>query len=273
MYKKLIAAVLALAVVFCGAVPAFAAEEPAAPAASSTVSADPFMPAGTEIPVLEEEADASDSQEENVPLEPQTPENTDSEAEEEAEEETEEEPAEEPEDKKDNEDKTDKETEKEKKERLAAEKYRNGLSSYIRRVNPNLSKKWTRTLAQHFINAGEKHNLDPTVLMAMAQKESTFRSKVTNPYGIKGMMQTSDSLAKKYGYTPSELYEAKVSIDVASRYLKSLKKTYGTYTMALCGYMYGGYNVSRDNYTKTYAWNVMNIRDGIKEYLKKNDYV
>ena len=76
MYKKLIAAVLALAVVFCGAVPAFAAEEPAAPAASSTVSADPFMPAGTEIPVLEEEADASDSQEENVPLEPQTPENT-----------------------------------------------------------------------------------------------------------------------------------------------------------------------------------------------------
>ena len=50
--------------------------------------------------------------------------------------------------------------------------------------------------------------------MAMAQKESTFRSKVTNPYGIKGMMQTSDSLAKKYGYKPSELYEAKVSIDV-----------------------------------------------------------
>ncbi len=169
--------------------------------------------------------------------------------------------------------KSDKESAKEKAKRQAERKYRNGLAAYIRRVNPNLSKDWSRTLAQIFIDAGDKYNLDPTVLMALAQRESGFRAKVTSPYGYKGMMQTSDGLARKYGYKPSSLYKANVSIDVASRHLRSLKKSYGTYTMALCGYIYGGYAVNHGYYSKKPAWAIMNTRDSINEYLKKNDYI
>lgn len=286
MYKKLIALVLTLAMVFCSGVPAFASEETAA-VAFSAVSEDPFMPEGTEIPELPQASDVLDAsdvteeedsvitdEETEAPAEEEEPaeepeEEPAEEPEEEPAEEEEEEPAEEPAE----EEEEEKETAAEKKARLKAEKYRNGLASYIRKVNPNLSKKWSRTLAQIFINAGEKYNLDPTVLMALAQRESTFRAKVTSPYGYKGMMQTSDSLARHYGYKPSELYKAKVSIDVASRYLRSLKKSFGTYTMALCGYMYGSGAVKKGNYSKKGAWAVMNTRDGIKEYLKKNDYV
>lgn len=169
--------------------------------------------------------------------------------------------------------KSDKESAKEKAKRQAERKYRNGLAAYIRKVNPNLSKDWSRTLAQIFIDAGDKYDLDPTVLMALAQRESGFRAKVTSPYGYKGMMQTSDGLARKYGYKPSSLYKANVSIDVASRHLRSLKKSYGTYTMALCGYIYGGYAVNHGCYSKKPAWAIMNTRDSINEYLKKNDYV
>lgn len=169
--------------------------------------------------------------------------------------------------------KSDKESAKEKAKRQAERKYRNGLAAYIRKVNPHLSKDWSRTLAQIFIDAGDKYDLDPTVLMALAQRESGFRAKVTSPYGYKGMMQTSDGLAKKYGYKPSSLYKASVSIDVASRHLRSLKKSYGTYTMALCGYIYGGYAVKHGYYSKKPAWSIMDTRDSINEYLKKNDYV
>lgn len=169
--------------------------------------------------------------------------------------------------------KSDKESAKEKAKRQAERKYRNGLAAYIRKVNPSLSKDWSRTLAQIFIDAGDKYDLDPTVLMALAQRESGFRAKVTSPYGYKGMMQTSDGLARKYGYKPSSLYKASVSIDVASRHLRSLKKSYGTYTMALCGYIYGGYAVNHGYYSKKPAWAIMNTRDSINEYLKKNDYV
>ena len=128
-------------------------------------------------------------------------------------------------------------------------------------------------MAKYFIDAGEKYDLDPTILMAIAQRESTFRAKVTSPYGYKGMMQTSDALAKKYGYKPSSLYNAKVSIDVAARHLKSLKKQYKTYTKSLSAYIYGGYAVSKGNYSKAAANSLLKTRKNINSYLKKHDYV
>ena len=296
MYKKLIAMAVSLAMVFSTAAPAFASSD--AEAAEGTmlpaVSLNPYMPQGTVIPEIPEETETLPEEPEapvlepeqpEVPEVPETPEEPETEVlpEEPAEPETPadgepaepetpaekpEEPSEEPED--DDEEEIDKEAEAEKK---AAIRYRNGLASYMRSKNSKLGKVWSRNLAQTFIDIGEKHDIDPKVLMAVAQRESTFRSKATSPYGYKGMMQTSDWLAKHYGYKPSDLYKPEVSIDVAARYLKSLKKTFGTYTMALCGYMYGGYAVKKGNYSKKGAWKVMNTRSDIQEYLEKYDFV
>ena len=60
--------------------------------------------------------------------------------------------------------------------------------------------------------------------MGLALRESNFRAKAKSRYGYKGMMQCGDSFAKRYGYKPSDLYKANVSIEIAAKYLKAMKK-------------------------------------------------
>lgn len=285
MYKKLIAAALSLAMVLGTVAPAFASSaiETEESTMLPAVSEDPYMPKGTEIPEIPEVTEVPETpemtetpepaetpDEEFLPEEEETPAggNVDSEAPEEPAEEPEvpaEEPAEDEED-----EEADEEAEAEKK---AAIKYRNGLAAYMRKINPKLGKKWSQNLAQTFIDIGEKYDLDPKVLMALAQRESRFYSKAKSPYGYKGMMQTSDWLAKHYGYDPQDVYDYEVSITVAARYLKNLKNSFGTYTLALCGYMYGGTAVKNGNFSKKGAWKVMNTRSEIQEFLEKKNYV
>ncbi len=163
--------------------------------------------------------------------------------------------------------------EKAKAEKKAKEKLKNGLAAYIRKINPNISKTKSKTMAGYFISKGEKYNLDPKVLMAIAQNESTFYTNAKSPYGYKGLMQTSDSLARKYGYKPSSLYKANVSIEVGARYLSTMKKQFKTYTKAISAYAYGEGTVKSGNYSKALANKILKTRSSITTYLKKNNYV
>lgn len=160
-----------------------------------------------------------------------------------------------------------------KTEEKAKEKLKNGLAAYIRKINPNISKTKSKSMAGYFISKGEKYNLDPKVLMAIAQNESTFYTSATSPYGYKGLMQTSDSLARKYGYKPSSLYKANVSIEVGARYLSTMKKQFKTYTKAISAYAYGEGTVKSGNYSKALANKILKTRSSIATYLKKNNYV
>lgn len=162
---------------------------------------------------------------------------------------------------------------KKKAEEKKAEKYKNGLAAYIRKINPNVSKTKSKTMAGYFISKGEKYNLDPKVLMAIAQNESTFYTNAKSPYGYKGLMQTSDALARKYGYKPSSLYKAQVSIEVGARYLSTMKKKFKTYTKALSAYAYGEGAVKSGNYSKAIANKMLKTRTQITNYLEKNNYI
>lgn len=288
MSKKLVTLLLALTLVFSASVPAFAATDadtgvspsqkteasasttenpPASSEASgSSDSSDPSDP--SDSAVNDGDSTITDQQEADL--------NSDQTSDQEATQNTEDKESQADqakEEKEDNADKEDKEDATEKAAAKKAKKYRDGLASYIRSKNPSLSKSWSKTLAGYFIDAGEKYDLDPTVLMAIAQRESTFRSKATSPYGIKGIMQTSDALARQYGYKPSSLYKAKVSIDVGARYLSAAKKKFGTYTKALSSYVYGSYAVSKGKYSNSHAYAMLKIRRDIKAYLKKYDFV
>ena len=257
MYKKLIAAVLTLAMVMCTWAPAFADTVPESEIQAGTEES--VSETETEASVTEENAETGSAGSEEVSGEDTelTEGNTES-----AEEDT-----------KSDEEDTPKETAKEKAARLKAEKYRNGLASYMRKINPKMGKVWSRNLAQTFIDAGKKYDLDPKILMALAQRESGFNSKATSPYGYKGMMQTSDGLARRYGYKPSSLYKAEVSIDVAARYLGGMKKEFGTYTKALSGYVYGGYAVQKGRYSTAAAKAMLQTRREIKAYLEKYNFI
>ncbi|WP_425756476.1 transglycosylase SLT domain-containing protein [Ihubacter sp. rT4E-8] len=152
-------------------------------------------------------------------------------------------------------------------------KYKRGLAAYIRHVNPSVGKTKSLNMAGYFISKGKKYNLPPEILMAVAQNESTFYTNVCNPYGYKGLMQTSDSLARQYGYKPSSLYKAQVSIEVGARYLSSMKKQFKSYSKALSAYAYGPGAVKAGRYSTGIANRVLKYRDNIEKYLKRNNYV
>ena len=169
----------------------------------------------------------------------------------------------------DDEDDQDKE---DKKETEKISKYQKGLAAYIRSKNKNLSKSWSITLAGYFIKSGEKNDVDPKVLMALALRESNFRAKAKSKYGYKGIMQCSDAFAKSYGYEPSDLYKASVSIEIAAKYIKKMKKKYKTYTNAICCYICGSGSVAKGTHSKEPGRSVMNVRNNIKKFLKENGY-
>lgn len=175
-------------------------------------------------------------------------------------------------DDKDSKDDTEDKDKTTKTETKKVSKYQKGLAAYIRSKNKNLSKDWSITLAGYFLTIGDKYDVPPTILMALARRESNFRAKAKSAYGYKGMMQCSDAFAKSYGYKPSDLYKANVSIEIAAKYLRTMKKKHGSYTKAISCYICGSGAVARGTYSKKPAWSVMNMRDGIKDYLKEHGY-
>ncbi len=152
-------------------------------------------------------------------------------------------------------------------------KYQKGLAAYIRRCNSNIGKKRSITLAGYFIKYGDRYDIDEKVVMALAQRESNFRAKAKSKYGYKGMMQMNNSFATSNGYKPSDLYNAEISIKLASRYISKMKKKYGTYTKAICCYVCGSGAVATGRYSKEPGWSVMKMRKKIKTYLKDRDYI
>ena len=160
-----------------------------------------------------------------------------------------------------------------KKNKKKVSDYQKGLAAYIRSKNPKLSKKWSITLAGYFIKSGKKNNVDPKVLMGLALRESNFRAKATSRFGYKGMMQCGDAFARSYGYKPSDLYKADVSIEIAAKYLKTMKKKHKTYSKAICCYVCGSGAVARGTHSREPGRSVMKVRKNIQTFLEKNGYV
>ena len=247
MFKKLIAVLMALAVAACSAVPVYADLDQVTTGVQTEQQT--AEPAGTgEIGSTGEQEQApntNDSESGQNSGNDQTGENV------------------EPADTKDQ----DKDKDKVKKPtKKKISKYQKGLAGYIRSKNRKLSKQWSITLAGYFIKSGKKHDIDPKVLMGLALRESNFRAKAKSRYGYKGMMQCGDSFAKRYGYKPSDLYKADVSIEIAAKYLKAMKKRHKTYSKAICCYVCGVH--SREP-----GRSVMKVRSNIKTFLKNNGYV
>ena len=254
MFKKLIAVLMALAVAACSAVPVYADLDQVTTGVQTEQQT--AEPAGTgEIGSTGEQEQApntNDSESGQNSGNDQTGENV------------------EPADTKDQ----DKDKDKVKKPtKKKISKYQKGLAAYIRSKNRKLSKQWSITLAGYFIKSGKKHDIDPKVLMGLALRESNFRAKAKSRYGYKGMMQCGDSFAKRYGYKPSDLYKADVSIEIAAKYLKAMKKRHKTYSKAICCYVCGSGAVARGVHSREPGRSVMKVRSNIKTFLKNNRYV
>ena len=274
MFKKLIAVFMALAMAACSAIPVYAdlnqittESQSVQPAAETTSTGEIGSTGGqeqasngtdsegtkTEEPAQQPAVDPTEGQQVEQPSE---------------------QPAEEQNQDKEDQDTQDQEKDKQdKKTTKKISKYQKGLAAYIRSKNRKLSKNWSITLAGYFIKYGDKYDVDPKVLMGLALRESNFRAKAKSRYGYKGIMQCGDAFARSNGYKPSDLYKADVSIKIAAKYIKAMKKKHKTYSKAICCYVCGSGAVAKGIHSREPGRSVMKTRNSIKTFLKEKGYV
>jgi len=89
-----------------------------------------------------------------------------------------------------------------------------------------------------FDAAGQKHNISPDLLKAVAKVESNFRADATSPVGAMGIMQLMPGTAKYLGVT--DAYDPEQSIFGGAMYLKEqLERFDGDVKLALAAYNAG----------------------------------
>lgn len=88
---------------------------------------------------------------------------------------------------------------------------------------------------------GEKHNLDPRLIMAVVQKESSGNPRARSPVGARGLMQLMPGTARDLGVRDS--YNPRQNMEGGTRYLKQLMRDFGDIRLALMAYNWGPGNV------------------------------
>jgi hypothetical protein len=151
--------------------------------------------------------------------------------------------------------------------------YNKGLVNYILSRNKNLSPGWATMLVFLFKHEADVNEIDELLIMAMAQRESTFRSDVVGKGGPVGLLQIMPKTAEAYGITREQLFDPHVNIEFGAKYLKDKMVQYNNNkTVALSAYNQGGAAISRGSYSTRYAKNVSGAEESITQYLTKNGY-
>lgn len=152
--------------------------------------------------------------------------------------------------------------------------YNRGLVNYILSKNKNLSPGWAAMLVFLFKHEAEVYGVDEVLLMAMACKESTFRSDaVGKGSGPVGILQIMPKTAERYGIKRSRLFDPHVNIEFGTKYIKDKLDQYGNNkTIALSAYNQGGMAISRGTYNTRYAVKITGAESSINQYLVNNGY-
>lgn len=141
------------------------------------------------------------------------------------------------------------------------------LVSYIRNVNSSVSEADAEAMVAAFYKYGEEYGVDPLLLMATAQCESTFNKSETNSYGCIGLMQISRSTGAGYGFSASELLQIDSNVHAAAAIMADNFSSFSNAQQAISAYCYGEGNVSRGTYKLGYYNNVMNKYNAISAVI------
>ena len=137
-----------------------------------------------------------------------------------------------------------------------------------------LSSKERLELASIITEQAQQHNLDPLLVIALIQVESTFNTHAQSHKGAKGLMQLLPDTARyinkktdKDILANSNLFDTKTNIALGTAYMEYLlNKTNGNLEYALAAYNMGPANMFRakreNRLPKAYSNKVL------KEYAK-----
>jgi hypothetical protein len=97
------------------------------------------------------------------------------------------------------------------------------------------------------VDAGMRHGVDPKLIYAVMNQESTFKKGAVSPKGACGYMQLMPDTARRFGVT--NIFDPKQNIDAGTKYLRFLLDLFGNNVeLALAGYNAGEYRVIREGY-------------------------
>jgi len=119
-------------------------------------------------------------------------------------------------------------------------------------------------------SASERNGLDPALVTAVVQAESSFNPIAVSSAGAKGLMQLMDSTARTLGV--ANTFDPVQNIEGGTRFLRSLLDRYGRVDLALAAYNAGPNAVDRFGgvppyaETQTYVSRVLGLRDQYRQW-------
>lgn len=133
--------------------------------------------------------------------------------------------------------------------------------------------------AQHMVDAGRTHGIDPVLILEVCRQESRFRNSARSGANAHGLMQFIPETAARFGIDP---YNPKQAIFGGAKYLRFLLDTFrGEVRSALAGYNAGegaviAFATGRTLYPK--KGKIINSRGirtafGIPPYKETQEYV
>ncbi len=147
-------------------------------------------------------------------------------------------------------------------------KYYEALTAYIINKNPKLTKTEALEMVKYFEAYGQIYGMDLELLMAQAECESTYRPTVVNSQNCCGLLQIKVSTGASYGFTKSQLLQAKPNIQMGAIYLGQNIETFnGDVTKALSAYNCGTGAVLKGNYSTRYAKKVLKRQANIESFV------
>ncbi len=109
-----------------------------------------------------------------------------------------------------------------------------------------LSRDEIRATAHAIVRAGERHGIEPALILAVIHIESGYFNFARSPVGALGLMQvmpaTGRMLAEEAGLEwsgPADLLDPVLNVTLGTRYLAFLRDRYGDWDHALAAYNWG----------------------------------
>jgi len=107
--------------------------------------------------------------------------------------------------------------------------------------------------------AARAYNIEPALIMAVIQTESSFKVRAISPAGAKGLMQLMDGTAILMGV--SDVFNIEQNVMGGTRYLSEMIAMFGSTRKALVAYNWGPGNLAKYGMDK--------MPRETRDYLKK----